>query len=108
MLGGRSEAAWLENIGTYHADKLHLLSQPGPSSGAARLLDSGSLDVLSVADDWEKFRLGLVPLSVVSGGGRVCPLCGLGNHGNVRKSPNHEQEGFGVFPKGNRKATSPK
>ena len=78
-----SEAAWLESIRTSQADKLHLLSQHGPSSGAARLLDSGSLDVLSAADDWEKFRLGLVPLSVVSGGGRVCPLCGLGNHGNA-------------------------
>jgi len=58
----RSVSAWLHVIRTSYSDRLHLLSQHSPSSVGARLLDSGALDLLAAADDWERFRLGLVPL----------------------------------------------
>jgi hypothetical protein len=79
----RSALSWLQSIRSSHLDKLHLLSQHGPSSGAARLLDAGSLDLLSAADDWDKFRLGLVPLAHGSGQAGVCLLCGSGDHGDA-------------------------
>ena len=79
----RSVSACLHVIRASYSDRLHLLSQHSPSSVGARLLDSGALDLLAAADDWERFRLGLVPLSVGTGQVKSCPLCGLVQYGNA-------------------------
>ena len=73
--------AWLRDVCRSNSDMLHILSQHGPSSASARLLDCGYLSALDAADDWEKFRLGLVLVAHGSGKDRNCCLCRSGSFG---------------------------
>ena len=65
----------MQALAQRHLDSLFLLAQPGPVSAGGRLLDAGFLSSLHAADDFDRFRLGLVCKFNMMGDIKVCCLC---------------------------------
>jgi hypothetical protein len=77
-LESRSCAEWKRNLHNRSNVSVHILAQQYPCSVGAIFLDHNNLNMLAGAKDFDKLRVGIVPLTKagVAGQRKVCRLCG--------------------------------